>query len=113
MKAVKNGVICGYVVWEDPNRRIIHPLEHVITRREYLKGADQVVLSAIQETNENLENTIKEKHGTLGGLAVDPDYQGLGIGGLLLDWGLKQADEQGLAVLCIASEEVSPITNWC
>ena len=38
-------------------------------------------------------------------LCVDPDYQGLGIGGRLVDWGCARADEEGLACTLEASQE--------
>ncbi|KAF8425262.1 acyl-CoA N-acyltransferase [Tirmania nivea] len=38
-------------------------------------------------------------------LCVDPDYQGLGIGGKLVDFGCAKADEEGLACTLEASQE--------
>ena len=38
-------------------------------------------------------------------VCVDPDYQGLGIGGRLVDWGCARADEEGLACTLEASQE--------
>jgi len=38
-------------------------------------------------------------------LCVDPDYQKLGIGGRLVDWGCARADEEGLVCTLEASQE--------
>ncbi len=38
------------------------------------------------------------KHFLMGILVVDPDYQRMGVGKKLLDWGLSQADRDGIPV---------------
>lgn len=53
------------------------------------------------------------KHWGLDDLGVDPAYQGKGIGSLLLEWGLKKADEAGLEVFCLSSEEVRNQSESC
>lgn len=77
-----------------------------MTREGYLSGSDHVLMEGIGAAEQGLESEVKGERWTLGGLAVDPQFQGMGIGGSLLEWGLNRADEKDLPVCCIASEEV-------
>lgn len=45
----------------------------------------------------------------LNSLATHPDHQGRGAGKLLLDWGVKKADDEGLVTYLDASQVARPI----
>ena len=56
-----------------------------------------------------MEDEISEKHGKhwyLSNLIVAKAFQGKGVGSIMLDWGLRRADEDGLPVFCLSSAEV-------
>lgn len=68
------------------------------------------LLKSMEEQQSVAESKVDGKHWYLSNLVVKRDRQGLGIGSVLLEWGLTRADAAGLQVFCLSSEAVSVCT---
>lgn len=112
LKAVQNGEIAGYVVWDDPNSKEHHQLDVECPDLDIHLGGDPVLTAGIAKETAALHTEVESPHWTLSGLAVDPAFQRMGVGSLLLQWGLQRADEQSLPICLIASEEVRRMSQY-
>ena len=68
------------------------------------------LLRSIGREHNAVVNEIHERHGKhwyLSNLVVAKAFQGKGVGSIMLDWGLRRADEDALPVFCLSSDEVS------
>jgi ribosomal protein S18 acetylase RimI-like enzyme len=103
----------GYVKWDPPLSALppppSHSLNNIITESQYMIGADKALFRSMsKEHNKALDNiTAGREHWYLSGIVVDPNQQGKGVGGALLEWGTQRADKDGVGVFCLSSAEVS------
>lgn len=120
LKATMGSEIVGFVIWVDPDHpqvpRIGPPSneqereEHRAALARIHTGADMTLLKSMEEQQSVAESKVDGKHWYLANLVVKRDRQGLGIGSVLLEWGLTRADAASLQVFCLSSEAVSVCT---
>jgi ribosomal protein S18 acetylase RimI-like enzyme len=72
-------------------------MEGVDLHGKYMEGVDLRMMKTIKSEYADSRGILGErKHWLLDDLGVSTRYQGMGIGSALLDWGLKQADEEAV-----------------
>jgi GNAT superfamily N-acetyltransferase len=72
-------------------------------------GRKSVALPPLKEGDDLNSVKMRSKRVYLDVLAVDPSYQGQGIGKALLQWGLDEADRLGLITFLEATREGRPL----
>ncbi|GIZ48000.1 hypothetical protein CKM354_001107500 [Cercospora kikuchii] len=105
LKAVPNatGAIVGFVKWQEPKPGV----EPDTNLPEWPEEADQELcdetFGAWARAHRDLMGN--EGHWYLEIIATDPAYQGKGAGSLMMQYGLKKADEQGVRAFLEASPD--------
>ncbi|GAA5995051.1 hypothetical protein JCM11641_001812 [Rhodosporidiobolus odoratus] len=102
------GQVAGFAWWEDvPARENNQPGKG----RTWPKGAPEVAARLRGEAVDARVGAIKEAYYKVLWLAVHPEHQGRGIGGMLMREGLDAADQRGLPMHVVAVNDMVSSTT--